>query len=137
MTCLEIHLISLVPFDAAAARWRQYGTSVAEGFGWADTTHEFGHPYGLFVDDEDTVVVADRKNRHIIEWRKRSTKSVEFADRCDLRQRNRFVLRADKLNHRVRRFSIEGNRIKSISLSQTVGYAYAAKEQFLVGVTKE
>ncbi|CAF2228654.1 unnamed protein product, partial [Rotaria magnacalcarata] len=43
----------------ANARWSQNGVTVAGGHGEGGATNQFFYPWGLFVDDDQTVVIAD------------------------------------------------------------------------------
>ncbi len=56
-----------------AARWEQNGVTVAGGKGAGYATNQLNCPYGLAVDDNDTVVVADHSNHRIVEWKKGDT----------------------------------------------------------------
>ncbi|CAF2088071.1 unnamed protein product, partial [Rotaria magnacalcarata] len=38
-----------------------------------DATNQLSSPYGLFVDDDQTVVIADTYNHRIIQWKKDDT----------------------------------------------------------------
>ncbi|CAF1953859.1 unnamed protein product [Rotaria magnacalcarata] len=55
------------------AKWAQNGVTVAGGKGKGSTTKELSSPFGLFVDDAQTVVIADRWNHRIIQWKSGNT----------------------------------------------------------------
>ena len=55
------------------ARWQQNGLTVAGGNGYGNGIHQLSYPWGLFVDDEQTVYVADRSNHRIVEWKSGTT----------------------------------------------------------------
>ncbi|CAF4734707.1 unnamed protein product, partial [Rotaria sp. Silwood2] len=55
------------------ARWTQNGVTVAGGHGKGDATNQLNCPGGLFVDDDQTIVIADRYNHRIIQWKKGDT----------------------------------------------------------------
>ncbi|CAF3237730.1 unnamed protein product [Rotaria sp. Silwood2] len=55
------------------ATWSQTGTTVAGGNGQGKGTHQLYHPHGLFVDDEQTIYIADYTNDWIIEWKSGAT----------------------------------------------------------------
>ncbi|CAF1992294.1 unnamed protein product, partial [Rotaria magnacalcarata] len=57
----------------ANAKWAQNGVTVAGGNGRWDATNQLDHPLGLFVDDEQTVVIADYYNHRIIQWKNSDT----------------------------------------------------------------
>ncbi|CAF3265236.1 unnamed protein product [Rotaria socialis] len=57
----------------ANAKWAQNGVTVAGGKGEGDATNQLNWPYGLFVDDDQTVVIADRYNHRIMQWKNGDT----------------------------------------------------------------
>ncbi|CAF4345292.1 unnamed protein product, partial [Rotaria sordida] len=59
-----------IPVDP---RWKQNGTTVAGGHGQGNATNQLNQPLGLFVDDHQTMVIADRRNHRIIQWKKGDT----------------------------------------------------------------
>ncbi|CAF1012040.1 unnamed protein product [Rotaria sordida] len=59
-------VIPNIPVDA---RWVQNGMTVAGGHGWGHATNQLKYPYGLFVDDDQTMVIADYDNHRIIQWK--------------------------------------------------------------------
>ncbi|CAF1381126.1 unnamed protein product [Rotaria magnacalcarata] len=50
------------------AKWSQNGVTIAGGHGKGDATNQLSGPHGLFVDDDQTVVIADHYNHRIIQW---------------------------------------------------------------------
>ena len=50
------------------ARWQQNGLTVAGGNGSGSGINQLHEPWGLYVDDDQTVYVADRNNHRIVEW---------------------------------------------------------------------
>ena len=72
-------IISLLSFVAANARWAQNGVTVAGGHGEGGKTNQLNYPFGLCVDDEDTVIVADRLNHRIVEWKRGATSGTVLA----------------------------------------------------------
>ncbi|CAF1422848.1 unnamed protein product, partial [Rotaria sordida] len=60
------YIIPNIPVDA---RWAQNGTTVAGGHGWGNANNQLNNPNGLFVDDDQTVVIADWLNHRIIQWK--------------------------------------------------------------------
>ena len=70
---------SLFRFVAANARWAQNGDTVAGGNGQGRETNQLSLPMGLFVDDEDTVIVADYANDRIVEWKRGATSGTVLA----------------------------------------------------------
>ncbi|CAF4431634.1 unnamed protein product [Rotaria sp. Silwood2] len=51
------------------ARWQQNGLTVAGGNGKDNGINQLSNPWGLYVDDDQTVYVADRANHRIVEWK--------------------------------------------------------------------
>ncbi|CAF4606626.1 unnamed protein product, partial [Rotaria sp. Silwood2] len=51
------------------AQWAQNGFTVAGGNGEGNETNQLSYPWGLYVDDDQTVYVADRENARIVEWK--------------------------------------------------------------------
>ncbi|CAM4850367.1 unnamed protein product [Rotaria magnacalcarata] len=57
----------------ANATWAQDGVTIAGGNEYGDATNQLGGPEGLFVDDDQTVVIADRENHRIMQWKNGDT----------------------------------------------------------------
>ena len=55
------------------ARWQQNGLTVAGGNGEGNGINQLSDPWGLYVDDDQTVYVADRSNHRIVEWKSGAT----------------------------------------------------------------
>ncbi|CAF4882487.1 unnamed protein product, partial [Rotaria sp. Silwood2] len=51
------------------ARWQQNGLTVAGGNRQANGINQLYNPSGLYVDDDQTVYVADASNQSIVEWK--------------------------------------------------------------------
>ncbi|CAF0763011.1 unnamed protein product [Rotaria sp. Silwood1] len=62
----EQTVISNVPVNA---QWSQNGVTVAGGHGHGDNSNQLNYPWGLFIDDDQTVVIADWGNHRIIQWK--------------------------------------------------------------------
>ncbi|CAF1247289.1 unnamed protein product [Rotaria sordida] len=60
---------SLIPNILINAQWAQNGVTVAGGHGWGNATNQLDEPQGLFVDDDQTMVIADYYNHRIIQWK--------------------------------------------------------------------
>ncbi|CAF1614130.1 unnamed protein product [Rotaria magnacalcarata] len=54
----------------ANAEWAQQGVTVAGDHGDGNDDNQLSFPIGLFVDDDQTVVIADTWNHRIIQWKK-------------------------------------------------------------------
>ncbi|CAF4694827.1 unnamed protein product, partial [Rotaria sp. Silwood2] len=70
---LEKDIFEIIPNIPADARWKQKGVTVAGDHGEGDATNQLSWPQGLFVDDDQTIVIADRSNHRIIQWKKGDT----------------------------------------------------------------
>ncbi|CAF1569051.1 unnamed protein product, partial [Rotaria magnacalcarata] len=57
----------------ANANWAQNGVTIAGGHGQGGATNQLWGPWGLFVDDNQTVVIADSGNHRIMQWKKDDT----------------------------------------------------------------
>ncbi|CAM4984108.1 unnamed protein product, partial [Rotaria socialis] len=55
------------------ATWKQNGVTIAGGHGQGDATNQLYTPHGLFVDDDQTVVIADYGNHRIMQWKNGDT----------------------------------------------------------------
>ncbi|CAF3483780.1 unnamed protein product, partial [Rotaria sp. Silwood2] len=51
------------------ARWQQNGITVAGGNRQGNGINQLSDPLGLYVDDDQTVYVADQSNHRIVEWK--------------------------------------------------------------------
>ncbi|CAM2713876.1 unnamed protein product [Rotaria socialis] len=58
----------------ANATWVQNGVTIAEGSKEeGNDTNQLRNPFGIFVDDDQTVVVADYENHRIMQWKNGNT----------------------------------------------------------------
>jgi sugar lactone lactonase YvrE len=55
------------------ATWQQNGLTVAGGNGEGNGINQLFKPWGLYVDDDQTVYVADSLNHRIVEWKSGAT----------------------------------------------------------------
>ncbi|CAF4316953.1 unnamed protein product, partial [Rotaria magnacalcarata] len=55
------------------AKWTQNGVTIAGGNWDGDDTNQLQYPFGLFVDDDQTVVIADFWNHRIMQWKNGDT----------------------------------------------------------------
>ncbi|CAF4349848.1 unnamed protein product, partial [Rotaria sp. Silwood2] len=51
------------------ARWQQNGLTVAGGNGKGNGINQLSNPWGLYVDDDQTIYVTDQSNHRIVEWK--------------------------------------------------------------------
>ena len=63
----------VIPNIPSNARWAQNGVTVAGGDGQDSRVNKLNRPYGLYVDDDQTVFVADTWNHRIVEWKPGAT----------------------------------------------------------------
>ncbi|CAF2083829.1 unnamed protein product [Rotaria magnacalcarata] len=63
-------LLVTIPADA---KWSQNGVTIAGGNGVGGATNQLNYPYGLFVDDNQTVVITDCGNNRIVQWKNGDT----------------------------------------------------------------
>ncbi|CAF5114008.1 unnamed protein product, partial [Rotaria sp. Silwood1] len=64
-----------------SAKWAQNGITVAGGNGNGSETNQLNWPYGLYVDDDQTIYVADCYNHRIVEWKSGATNGKVVAGR--------------------------------------------------------
>ncbi|CAF1358264.1 unnamed protein product, partial [Rotaria sp. Silwood1] len=55
------------------ARWQQSGITVAGGNRQGNEINQLSDPLGLYVDDDQTIYVADQSNHRIMEWKRGAT----------------------------------------------------------------
>ncbi|CAF3423724.1 unnamed protein product [Rotaria sp. Silwood2] len=58
-----------MPNIPVTARWTQYGVTVAGGNGDGGALNQFSGPVGLFVDDDQSMVITDFYNHRIMQWK--------------------------------------------------------------------
>ncbi|CAF4674417.1 unnamed protein product [Rotaria sp. Silwood1] len=67
------HLTSTTPPESSSeicltATWATNGITVAGGKGFGSNLDQLADPYGIFLDTNDTIYVADRSNHRIVTW---------------------------------------------------------------------
>ncbi|CAF5166862.1 unnamed protein product, partial [Rotaria sp. Silwood1] len=60
---------SFIPNIPIDAQWSQNGKTVAGGNEKGDATNQFKKPCGLFVDDDQTMIIADFWKYRIVQWK--------------------------------------------------------------------
>ncbi|CAF3021913.1 unnamed protein product [Rotaria sp. Silwood2] len=55
--------------SAVNSRWEQSGVTIAGNYEWGDNTNRLQLPEGLFVNDDQTMAIADFGNHRIIQWK--------------------------------------------------------------------
>ncbi|CAF4678933.1 unnamed protein product [Rotaria sp. Silwood1] len=60
----------IMPEDGicVSATWDEHGVTVAGGFGRGTALNQLNSPWGLHVDDDDTIYVADTSNQRVVKW---------------------------------------------------------------------
>ncbi|CAF1289753.1 unnamed protein product [Rotaria sordida] len=61
--------IVVIPNIPINARWSQNGKTIAGGNGKGNATNQLDRPMGLFVDDDQTMIIADANNHRIVQWK--------------------------------------------------------------------
>ncbi|CAF3393211.1 unnamed protein product, partial [Rotaria sp. Silwood2] len=61
------------------AKWSEHGITVAGGNGSGIKTNQLYNPWGLYVDDDLTIYVADLGNNRIVEWKSGATNGIVVA----------------------------------------------------------
>ncbi|CAF2231683.1 unnamed protein product, partial [Rotaria magnacalcarata] len=62
---------------SANAKWAQNGVTIAGGNGYGGASYQLNSPAGLFVDGNQTAVIADTRNDRIIQWKNGDTTNVQ------------------------------------------------------------
>jgi hypothetical protein len=52
-------------------RWKQNGTTVVGGHEKGNGLNQLNGPWGLFIDDDQTIYVADIENHRTMKWQKK------------------------------------------------------------------
>lgn len=73
-----------MPHIPHTTRWSVNGVSVAGGNGEGNATNQLNWPHGIFVDEDQTIVIADFHNHRIIQWKAGDTngKVIAGGDGC-------------------------------------------------------
>ncbi|CAF3932476.1 unnamed protein product [Rotaria magnacalcarata] len=75
LTTLDLHV---KPNISTNPIWAQNGVTVAGGNGQGDATNQLHRPWGIFVDDDQTVIITDCRNHRIVQWKKGDTTSGQI-----------------------------------------------------------
>jgi sugar lactone lactonase YvrE len=62
-----------ISYISVNTRWAQDGVTAAGGHGDGNGTHQFHWPYGFFIEDDKTMVIADFFNHRIMQWKMNAT----------------------------------------------------------------
>ncbi|CAF2253769.1 unnamed protein product [Rotaria magnacalcarata] len=66
-------MFSLLVNIPANAKWSQNGVTIAGGNGQGGAANQLNRPQGLFLDDDQTMVIADHENHRIVQWKNGDT----------------------------------------------------------------
>ncbi|CAF3369049.1 unnamed protein product, partial [Rotaria socialis] len=136
------------------ATWAQNGVTIAGSNGGGDATNQLYHPHGLFVDDDQTVVIADLGNNRIVQWKNGDTTNGQVVaggqgQGNGLHQLNQptdvlidkgtdSLIICDRMNKRVVRWSRRSSTTKDQILTDNIQcYGVAMDEQRYLYVSDE
>lgn len=68
--------VLVIPNIPANARWKNNGVTVAGGNGNGRATNQLWLPWSVFVDDDQTLIIADTENDRIMQWKKDETDGI-------------------------------------------------------------
>ena len=100
-------------------KWKQEGITVAGGNGQGNQLNQLDRPHAIFIDNNQTIYIADVYNHRIVEWQFNATNGNIVGGgnqinqlkypRCVLKDRENNLIIADCQNRRVIRWSFENN----------------------------
>jgi len=61
--------VPVIPNIGANVKWIQNGTTIAGGNGAGTGLNQLNNPWCIYIDDDQTVYVADYTNHRIVEWK--------------------------------------------------------------------
>ncbi|CAF4368250.1 unnamed protein product, partial [Rotaria magnacalcarata] len=64
---------SVAPNISANAKWAKKGVTIAEGHGEGSAMDQLNDLFGLFVDVDQTIIIANCGNARIIQWKNDDT----------------------------------------------------------------
>jgi sugar lactone lactonase YvrE len=77
-----------IPNINVNAKWIHNGISMAGGNGQGNELNQLSYPSGVYVDDDETIYVADRHNHRIVEWKNGATSGQVIAGRNGQENKN-------------------------------------------------
>jgi hypothetical protein len=110
-----------LPNINTSTTWIQNGITVAGGQGGGHRLNQLHYPLGIYIDDDQTIYVADQYNHRIVKWRNGATSGQVVAGgngqgclsnqlNCPrnmiVNKKNGFLIISDQDNHRVVRWSL-------------------------------
>ncbi|CAF3325101.1 unnamed protein product [Rotaria socialis] len=64
---------STIPNIPCSARWERSGVTVAGGRGEGSDRNQLKKSYGIFIDNDETVIIADCFNHRVVQWKPSDT----------------------------------------------------------------
>ena len=68
--------------------WKQNATTVAGGHGYGSAPHQLHYPCGIFIDNDQTIYIADTFNNRTVEWKKDAINGSIIIDRNGTQNRS-------------------------------------------------
>ena len=115
----------MLPQVTAKIKWSVNGRTVAGGHGQGDASNQLHFPFGLHIDDDGSLVVADTDNHRIMRWEPNATQGEIMAvskgtrngnDRLNrplavlIDRRNDYLIVSEEGNRRVTRWPLNQSR---------------------------
>ncbi|CAF3778827.1 unnamed protein product [Adineta steineri] len=107
-------------------KWEQNPITVAGGNGPGQELNQLSRPFGIFIDENKNIFIADHRNDRIVEWKYNAKEGQIIAGRTEegkrtdqlnyptdviVDQQNRSIIIADSLNRRVIRWLNQNQQI--------------------------
>jgi DNA-binding beta-propeller fold protein YncE len=132
MKCCFIVAQLSIPNISINAKWMQNGITVAGGNGNGNALNQLSRPWSVYIDNDQTLYVADQSNDRIVKWKKGATNGEVVAggngrgSRNDQLSRpmivivdkqNDFLIICDRGNNRVVRWPCQKGTSGEIIIS--------------------
>ncbi len=122
---IRIKFFELFHYFHSDRIWQQHGIHIAGGNGQGNQFDQLFYPHSMFIDDDQTIYIADWKNNRIVQWKSDTTNGQIVVDGNQLNgptdvlidQENDSLIIADCGNRRVMRWSRQNNRDGEIIIS--------------------
>ncbi|CAF1130833.1 unnamed protein product [Adineta steineri] len=113
------------PIQPKKNKFQQFGITVAGGNGPGQELNQLYHPWGIFIDNDKSIYIADSSNDRIVKWKLNSNEGQIIADGLndprDIifdKEHNSFII-ADYRNKRVIRYFDQNQTNPQIIISHT------------------
>ncbi|CAF3707758.1 unnamed protein product, partial [Adineta steineri] len=70
---VNVSVSSDLPHLGIDAKWRRHGITVAGGNGQGSRNNQLSNPYSCYIDEDETMYIADYSNHSIVEWKRGAT----------------------------------------------------------------